>query len=100
MARCSSSVITPRIDPESGEWLEGYEKEREAWEAEYNQAYALWLAHKEQVSNAAQVEEEAVEAAPAPREQAPATYSSGSESTGTLASDEALAALREKLTGH
>ncbi|MGO1402598.1 MAG: 30S ribosomal protein S1 [Flaviflexus sp.] len=88
-------------DPESGEWLEGFEAEREQWEAEYNAAYALWLAHKEQVAHQAEVEEQAAEAAPAPaREQAPASYSSGTESTGTLASDEALAALREKLTGH
>ena len=88
-------------DAESGEWLEGYEAEREAWEAEYNAAYALWVAHKEQVTQAAQVEEEIEEAPAAAREPAPATYSSASsESTGTLASDEALAALREKLTGH
>ena len=72
--------------------------QREAWEAEYAAAHARWEAHKAQVAKA--LEEEQESGAPA----APAggtSYSSApSEASGTLASDEALAALREKLTGN
>lgn len=87
-------------DPESGEWMEGYEKQQEEWEAEWNAAYALWQEHKKQVARAIEADQ-AASSAPAPAaESAPATYTAGSEPAGTLASDEALAALREKLTGH
>ena len=86
------------FDPETNEWLEGYDAQREAWEAEYAAAHARWEAHKAQVAKA--LEEEQESGAPA----APAggtSYSSApSEASGTLASDEALAALREKLTGN
>ena len=86
------------FDPETNEWLEGYDAQREAWEAEYAAAHARWEAHKAQVAKA--LEEEQESGAPA----APAggtSYSSApSEAPGTLASDEALAALREKLTGN
>ena len=77
------------FDPETNEWLEGYDAQREAWEAEYAAAHERWEAHKEQESGAP--------AAPA----GGTSYSSApSEASGTLASDEALAALREKLTGN
>jgi small subunit ribosomal protein S1 len=97
------------FDAESGEWLEGYEEQRQAWEQQYAEAQARWEQHKRQV-----VEAEAAEGAA----QEPASYSSGgnnagSSSTssrpaapaaanpeGSLASDEALQALREKLTGN
>ena len=86
------------FDPETNEWLEGYDAQREAWEAEYAAAHARWEAHKAQVAKA--LEEEQESGAPA----APAggtSYSSApSEASGTRASDEALAALREKLTGN
>ena len=84
------------FDPETNEWLEGYDAQREAWEAEYAAAHARWEAHKAQVAKALEEETEAGETAAA----GSASYSSApAESTGTLASDEALAALREKLTG-
>ncbi|GAA1182717.1 30S ribosomal protein S1 [Ornithinimicrobium humiphilum] len=86
------------FDPETNEWLEGYEAQREKWEKEYADAHARWEAHKAQVEAAATADAEAgVEVAPAA-----ASYSSESddEAAGTLASDEALAALREKLTGN
>lgn len=80
------------FDPETQEWMEGYEAQREAWEAQYAEAHARWEAHRAQVAAAA---EEA------------ASTGSGStsapvdadDSDGVLASDEALAALRDKLTG-
>ena len=86
------------FDPEKGEWLEGYEAQREAWEAQYAEAQARFEAHKVQVAKALEEEQESgAPAAPA----ANASYSSApSEASGTLASDEALAALREKLTGN
>ena len=86
------------FDPETNEWLEGFDAQREAWEAEYAAAHARWEAHKAQVARALEQDTETSGAA-APA--GAASYSSAaSESTGTLASDEALAALREKLTGN
>ena len=86
------------FDAESGEWLPGYEKEREEWERQYAEARARWEAHSRQVENARA-------AASAPEEPAAESDSSrrasrrSSEPTGTLATDEALAALKEKLAG-
>jgi len=102
------------FDPETNEWVDGHEEQREKWEKQYAQAHARWEAHKTQVEEAIKADAEA-----AANPEKPTTYSSGgassAESTGssssssssadsapgegTLASDEALAALREKLTG-
>ena len=117
------------FDPETGEWLPGYEKQREDWELQYAEARARFEAHRRQVeeSRKAADEEEAVTAESGESDAAPAgngapraaraprsggsrpgagtpgavTSSStpGTAATGTLASDEALAALREKLSG-
>ncbi|NCD18653.1 MAG: 30S ribosomal protein S1, partial [Actinobacteria bacterium] len=85
------------FDPETNEWMEGYEAQREAWETQYALAHERWLAHKAQVAQAMEAETTTGAAS----EQQPSSYSSaGSAAEGTLASDEALAALREKLTGH
>ena len=89
------------FDPETGEWLEGFDEQRAVWEEQYAKAHARWEAHVKQQAEAKKAEVEAGEAT---------SYSSGSagggdaaESTedagGSLASDEALQALREKLTG-
>ncbi len=87
------------FDPETNEWLPGYETQREAWEAQYATAHERWEAHKKQVAEALQADAEAAGSA---SEGAASSYSSAveTEATGTLASDEALAALREKLTGN
>ncbi|MBE8528014.1 30S ribosomal protein S1, partial [Amycolatopsis sp. H6(2020)] len=92
------------FDPETNEWLEGYEAQRAAWEQEYANAQARWEAHKEQVRKA--LNEDADAAASAATggrggSSAQTSYSSEAPASdaGTLASDEALAALREKLTG-
>ncbi len=87
------------FNPETGEWLEGHDDQRANWERDYSAAQARWEAHKAQVAamNAMVIEPvelpegEAEESAPA--EDAPV------ESAGTLADDESLAALREKLSG-
>jgi small subunit ribosomal protein S1 len=84
------------FDPETQEWLPGYEKQREEWERQYAEAHAKWEAHRKQVEEAQKAEAEAR------GEDAQSSYSSAQsqpEPEGTLASDEALAALREKLTG-
>jgi small subunit ribosomal protein S1 len=88
-------VYPEGFDPETGEWLEGYDEQRAKWEADYAKAHARWEAHVKQKQEAAQAEVEAGEAT---------SYSSGGTETettdgGSLASDEALQALREKLTG-
>ncbi len=82
------------FDPETNEWMEGYEAQREQWEAQYAIAQERWLAHKAQVAEALEADSDTLP-------QDAATFASSSEpSEGTLASDEALAALREKLTGN
>ncbi|WP_022924064.1 30S ribosomal protein S1 [Serinicoccus marinus] len=91
------------FDPETNEWLEGHEEQREKWEKEYADAHARWEAHKAQVEAATEADAATgVEVAPAST-----SYSSSAgnadepeDQAGTLASDEALAALREKLTGN
>ena len=89
------------FDPESNEWLEGYDAQREAWEAEYAAAHERWEAHKAQVARAMEQDTDTGDAGPG---SGSASYSSSaSEAGGALASDEALAALRdlrEKLTGN
>jgi small subunit ribosomal protein S1 len=87
------------FDPESQEWLPGYEHQREEWEHQYAEARSRYEAHQQQVaearrSDAADAAANGSSAAPA-REQAEPEP----EATGTLASDEALAALRDKLSG-
>jgi small subunit ribosomal protein S1 len=79
------------FDPESGEWLEGFETQREEWERQYAEAQSRYEAHVKQVREAQAAEAEAT---------GETSYSSDTaDSGGTLASDEALAALREKLAG-
>ncbi len=86
------------FDPETQEWMEGYEEQREAWEQQYAAAQARWEEHKKQVARAIAADAEAVAEAPA---EPAANYSTEEAADeGTLASDEALAALREKLAGN
>src|SRR5699024_4024680 len=92
------------FDPESGEWLEGFEVQRDEWDHSYAEAQARFEAHRKQVEEAQVAEADAANA-PAPEEEddytgGQGTGGAGSESSsGALASDEALAALREKLAG-
>ncbi|MER6947761.1 30S ribosomal protein S1 [Nonomuraea sp. NPDC000554] len=91
------------FDPETGEWLEGFDKQREEWERQYAEAQTRFEAHRKQIEEARKAEAEAGEAAPSSysgETQAPSNSSSSSApASGALASDEALAALREKLAG-
>ncbi|GAA3946682.1 30S ribosomal protein S1 [Actinoplanes auranticolor] len=103
------------FDPETGEWLEGFDKQREAWEKQYADARERWEAHTKQVQASREADAEAA-LNPAPAggvTTSSSTSSTSSTSTsstagparaaeepaGTLATDEALAALREKLAG-
>jgi small subunit ribosomal protein S1 len=90
------------FDPETGEWLEGFDKQREEWERQYAEAQTRFEAHRKQIEEARKAEAEAGEAPPSTytgETQAPAGGSSSAPAAGALASDEALAALREKLAG-
>ena len=84
-------VYPDGFDPETGEWQEGFDEARERWEKQYAEAHERWEAHKKQVAEAEKAASEDS-----------GEYSSGADSdepTSSLASDEALQALREKLTG-
>ena len=83
------------FDPETNDWLEGHDVQRGEWERQYAVAHERWDAHKAQVATAVVADAEVAS-------ETPSTYSSAlpdEEPDGALASDEALAALREKLTG-
>jgi small subunit ribosomal protein S1 len=91
------------FDSETGEWLEGFDKQREEWERQYAEARQRWEAHTKQVQTARAadaVAEPAPASGGAPAAAAPAAAPRAAEEpSGTLATDEALAALREKLAG-
>ncbi|MEO6204570.1 MAG: 30S ribosomal protein S1 [Mycobacteriales bacterium] len=98
------------FDPDTGEWLPGHEEAKEKWERQYAEAQKRFQAHQEQITRMAAADAEAA---------VPTSYSTGSgeegeagedgdeaaprpaatPSAGTLASDEALQALRDKLSG-
>ena len=87
------------FDPETNEWMEGYEAQRAAWEAEYAAAQARFEEHKKQVATAAELDKEAAIAAGEAEQTSYSSAAGEDETQGTLASDEALAALRDKLSG-
>ena len=82
------------FDADTGEWKEGFEEQRAAWEAQYAEAHARYEAHQAQLAEAAAKAQEAAAA-----EGSATSYSSETpeDTTGTLAGDDALAALREQL---
>jgi small subunit ribosomal protein S1 len=83
------------FDSATSEWKPGFEEARAKWEKEYAEAHARWEEHKNQVKLA---NEAAAKLPDAPAEApAGASYSSESSEGGTLAADESLAALRDKL---
>jgi small subunit ribosomal protein S1 len=82
------------FDPETQEWMDGFDTQREEWERQYAEAQQRFEQHKTQVTKAAEI------AAEAPADTNYSSAPAAAESTGgTLASDEQLAALREKLSG-
>jgi small subunit ribosomal protein S1 len=94
-------VYPEGFNSETGDWHEGYDTQREEWERQYALAQERYEAHKKQIEQAKVADAEAAKEEPA---DAASSYSSAEaapeqESSGTLASDEALAALRQKLAG-
>jgi small subunit ribosomal protein S1 len=91
------------FDPETNDWLEGYETQREAWETQYAEAQQRFEQHQAQVIKSREADEKAAAEGGEDVAQAASgggSYSSeGGDQSGALASDEALAALREKLAG-
>ncbi|MGH3757090.1 30S ribosomal protein S1 [Actinophytocola sp.] len=96
------------FDPDTQEWQEGFDKQREEWERQYAEAHTRYEQHMAQVKKAAEAEAAAESEGGGTEagEAGEGDYSSGGgggeapkKSGGTLASDEQLAALREKLSG-
>ena len=91
------------FDPDTQEWQEGFDKQREEWERQYAEAHLRYEQHMKQVKAAAAEAEAGAAATGEDGEPIEGEYSSASpepaKSGGTLASDEQLAALREKLSG-
>ncbi|MCW2749401.1 MAG: binding domain protein, partial [Aeromicrobium sp.] len=82
------------FDPDTQEWREGFDAQREEWEKRYAAARERFEAHKKQLEDA-----QKADAVAATESGEATTYSSDVQAAddggGTLASDEALAALRE-----
>lgn len=79
------------FDPETNEWKSGYEEARTKWESEYSAAQNRWELHKTQVKE--------INARLADIPETASMQSDSKESdAGTLAEDESLAALRDKLS--
>ncbi|MEO6795000.1 MAG: 30S ribosomal protein S1, partial [Mycobacterium sp.] len=89
-------IFPEGFDAETNEWIDGFDKQRTEWEARYAEAERRHKMHTAQI-------EKFAEAA-----RAESSHSSGSNGShrddapagGSLASDEQLAALREKLAGN
>ncbi|BAV23196.2 30S ribosomal protein S1 [Corynebacterium glutamicum] len=100
-------IFPEGFDAETNEWLEGFDEQRQAWEARYAESERRFTAHTAQIERRRQQAEEAAAEAPTGNystdsaEDAPAPAAEAvEESAGSLASDEQLAALREKLAGN
>ncbi|MPZ60636.1 MAG: 30S ribosomal protein S1 [Propionibacteriales bacterium] len=103
------------FDPDTGEWLEGYDEQRATWERQYAEAHARWEAHRKQIAEAQKADAEAggdssysssggttssrEESGERERTAPSPTRTPAEQADSSLASDEALQALREKLTG-
>jgi small subunit ribosomal protein S1 len=85
-------VYPEGFDVSTGEWLPGYESQQQEWERQYAEAQKRYEAHMKQIQEAKVADAEATA-------ETPSTYTSDTEAGGTLASDEQLEALRQKLTG-
>ncbi|MCB0917567.1 MAG: 30S ribosomal protein S1 [Actinobacteria bacterium] len=85
------------FDPQTGEWKEGFEHQREEWEKEYADAQARWEAHRQQIDEAAAADQDALlESGETPSQYSSDAGSRGGE--GTLADDEALQALKDRMS--
>jgi small subunit ribosomal protein S1 len=97
-------VYPEGFDAETGEWLDGYDKQREEWERQYAQARSRFEAHRRQVEEARKGDDgggddDGDDGSGGSPAAAPQDSGDDGGATGALASDEALAALRDKLSG-
>ena len=99
-------VFPEGFDPDTNEWKEGFDEQRQAWEARYAESERRFNLHTAQIERNRAAAAEAAESAEASSnyssdstDAAPASVES-EESGGSLASDEQLAALRDKLAGN
>ena len=95
------------FDPETNEWKEGFDEQRQAWEARYAESERRFQLHTAQIERnraAAEAAANSDEAANYSSESGASDAAPSSEGTtedaGSLASDEQLAALRDKLAGN
>jgi small subunit ribosomal protein S1 len=86
------------FNSETGEWLDGFDDQRKVWEQQYADAQARWQSHKAQVAHMNSIVIEPIERPES--DEAAAVVNEVVESVGTLADDEALSALRDKLVGN
>ncbi|MCT9007781.1 30S ribosomal protein S1, partial [Streptomyces rhizosphaerihabitans] len=99
------------FDPDAGEWLPGFESQREVWETQYAEAQQRFERHKAQVIKSrkadAATELDEADVAASDEDDGPTTpgVTGGPydyqifDNSGALATDEALAALRERPAG-
>ena len=88
----TAPTSTPRAStPRPSDWLPGHEAAQAEWERQYAEAQARYEAHQKQIVEAA--------GRPRPRLRPTTSYTSEAPVEGTLASDEQLAELRERLSG-
>jgi small subunit ribosomal protein S1 len=87
------------FDPETNDWVEGYEEQRQEWEHAYAEAQVRFEQHRRQVVKATEAESQTAGDQDYSSDAAEAPAPSSSASEGSLASEEQLAALREKLSG-
>jgi len=84
------------FDSATSEWKPGFEDARGTWEKEYSEAHARWEEHKRQVKAANELAATLPDA-PAAGDSNDSYSSDDKAEAGTLAADESLAALRDKL---
>ena len=84
------------FDSATSEWKPGFEDARGTWEKEYSEAHARWEEHKRQVKAANELAATLPDA-PAAGDSNASYSSEDNAEAGTLAADESLAALRDKL---
>ncbi len=94
------------FDADTGEWLPGFEAQQAEWERQYAEAQARYEQHQQQISKAQAEEAEAAgltsyssDGSAAADGDEDGGGAPAAPAGGALASDEQLAALREKLTG-
>lgn len=97
-------VFPEGFDAKTNEWKEGFDEQRQAWEARYAESERRFNLHTAQIERNRVAAAEAASTTEASSnyssESADAAPASAEENTGSLASDEQLAALRDKLAGN